>query len=82
MSDERKDENLPARPASSLMTQLIRQRSGAGEVHFSNISRCIMRCAQSPRGWLLLILIFLALYGLAYLLDLFVPMPKEAYCAY
>jgi hypothetical protein len=31
MGDERKDQNLPARPASSLMGQLVRQRQG-GEV--------------------------------------------------
>src|SRR5271169_5472574 len=31
MSDERKDQNLPARPTSSLMGQLVRQRQ-AGEV--------------------------------------------------
>ena len=52
MSDERKDENLPARPASSLMRQLIRQRPGADGVHFSN-----MRCVLMPPAWLLLILI-------------------------
>src|SRR5579872_2823047 len=32
MSDERKDQNLPARPASSLMGQLVRQRQGADVV--------------------------------------------------
>src|SRR5271154_6825532 len=30
--DERKDQNLPARPASSLMGQLVRQRQGADVV--------------------------------------------------
>src|SRR5262249_17022240 len=28
MGDERKDQNLPARPTSSLMGQLVRQRQG------------------------------------------------------
>jgi len=32
MGDERKDQNLPARPASSLMGQLVRQRQGADVV--------------------------------------------------
>ncbi|MBX9771854.1 MAG: CpaF family protein, partial [Candidatus Obscuribacterales bacterium] len=32
MSEEKKDENLPARPASSLMGQLVRQRQASGEV--------------------------------------------------
>jgi pilus assembly protein CpaF len=32
MSDDRKDQNLPARPASSLMGQLVRQRQGADVV--------------------------------------------------
>jgi hypothetical protein len=32
MGDERKDQNLPARPASSLMGQLVRQRQDGGVV--------------------------------------------------
>src|ERR1700761_6182585 len=32
MGDERKDQNLPARPASSLMGQLVRQRQGSDVV--------------------------------------------------
>ncbi len=32
MSEEKKDENLPARPASSLMGQLVRQRQASGEL--------------------------------------------------
>src|SRR5262249_43584241 len=32
MGDDRKDQNLPARPASSLMGQLVRQRQGADVV--------------------------------------------------
>ncbi len=32
MGDERKDQNLPARPASSLMGQLVKQRQGADVV--------------------------------------------------
>lgn len=36
MDDERKDSNLPAKPASSLMGQLVRQRQGADVVPSQN----------------------------------------------